>query len=39
MQSTGSGYSPTALWISEDGFAVATVKWMDDELKVVGTEF
>ena len=39
MQSAGSGYSPTALWISEDGFAVATVKWMDDELKVVGTEF
>ena len=30
---------PAAMWISECGFAVATIAWLDDEFKVVGTLF
>ena len=38
LLSTGAN-CPSTMWISEVEFAVATIDWMDDEIKVIGTLF
>ena len=38
LLSTGAN-CPSTMWISEVEFAVATIDWLDDEIKVIGTLF